>query len=84
MYTVEDETFLRARSILSALARELTGQQESGARRHIDLREVVRQSAQIDLPEDGEPDYLSAIADKLERTFPINELFPRRRRAHDA
>jgi hypothetical protein len=81
MYTVEDETFQRARSVLSALANELTGQRESGIRRPVDLREMVRRSAPVDLPEDGEADYLSSIAGSLERTYPIAELFPRRRRA---
>jgi len=81
MYVVDDETFLRARSILSSLANELTDQVESDAEGPVDLRALVRQSAQSDLPEGGEVDYLRAVADRLERTFPIEELFPRRRRA---
>jgi hypothetical protein len=81
MYVVEDETFQRARAVLSALARELNGQKEAGIRRPADLHELVRRSTDVDLPEDGEADYLHAIADKLERTFPIEELFPRKRRA---
>jgi len=84
MYIVEDETFLRARSILSALAMELTGQHEPGSGGPVDLRGLVRRSARIDLPEGGETDYLASIADKLERTFPIDELFPRKRRARHA
>lgn len=83
MYTVDDETFLRARMILSALARELAGQQESGVTRPVDIGELVKRSARIDLPSDGEADYLSSIVDRLERSFPISELFPRKRRARD-
>ena len=80
MYVVDDETFLRARPILAALAREMTEQSESGVRRPVDLRELVRRSAPADLPDDGEAAYVRSIADRLERTFPIEELFPRKRR----
>ncbi len=80
MYVVEDETFRRARSVISALARELNGQHDSGVRRPVDLQELVRQSAG-DLPDDGEANFLSSIADDLARLFPIEELFPRKRRA---
>jgi hypothetical protein len=79
MYTVEDDLFQRARSVISALARELSGQQESGVRRPVDLRDLVRHAAAMELPEGGEADYLHAIADRLEKSFPIAELFPRRR-----
>jgi len=84
MYSVEDETFQGARSILSSLARELTGQKESGIQRPVDLQELVRRSAHVDLPEDGEAAYIRSIADRLERTYPIDELFPRKRRADHA
>jgi predicted Ser/Thr protein kinase len=84
MYTVEDETFERARFILSTLAREISGQHKSGIRRPVDLHELVRRSAQTHLPEDGEADYLNSIADRLERSYPIDQLFPRRRRSDKA
>lgn len=81
MYSVEDETFQRARAILSALASELSGQASSGLRRPVDVRALIRRSAPVDLPEDGETDYLRSLSDGLERSYPIAELFPRRRRA---
>jgi len=80
MYAVEDETFRRARSVIAALAREVNGQLDSGVRRPVDFQELVRQSAG-DLPDDGEANFLSSIADDLARLFPIEELFPRKRRA---
>ena len=83
MYVVEDETFRKARSILSAVAGELTHQSDSGARRPVDLHEMVRRAANLEIPEGGEKDYVSAIAASLERTFPVEELFPRKRRARD-
>jgi hypothetical protein len=83
MYAVENAMFQQARSIVASLAKELTSQQEAGIRRPADLHELVRRSTDVDLPEDGEADYLHAIADKLERTFPIEELFPRKRRTRD-
>jgi len=84
MYIVEDELFRRARSILSVLASELTSQPESATRRPVDLGDLVRRSADVDLPEDGEADYLRAIAGELERMFPIEDLFPRKRRTDRA
>ncbi len=84
MYVVEDETFRQARSILSALAKELSGQEESRPSAPVDLRELVRRSAELDLPEGGEAAYLSSVAGSLERLFPIEELFPRKRRPRDA
>jgi hypothetical protein len=83
MYVVEDETFQRARSVVSSLASELTGQEESGVKRPVDLRELIRRSADVHLPEGGEAEYLHSIAEKLQRTFPIEELFPRKRRTGD-
>jgi len=82
MYTVEDETFVQARDILSALARELAAQQASGSPHAVDLLDLVRR-IRDDLPEGGETAYVGAIADKLEKSFPISELFPCRRRARD-
>jgi hypothetical protein len=81
MYTVEDETFQQARSILVALARELDAQQAAGSRRPVDLHDLVRRSARGDLPESGEADHLHALAEKLQKSFPISELFPRKRRS---
>lgn len=83
MYVVEDETFRQARSILSSLAKELTDEEESGSRHPIDLQELIRRSAEVDLPAGGEAEYLSSVAGSLERMFPIEELFPRKRRARD-
>jgi hypothetical protein len=81
MYTVQDETFVQARAVLSALAQELDGQQASGSRRDVDLHALIRRAATSDLEAGGETAYLHAIAEKLDRTFPISELFPRKRRA---
>ncbi len=83
MYVVEDETFRRARSILSALAKELTEREESAVTSLIDLTGLIRRSAGADLPAGGEPAYIAAIARSLERLFPIEEMFPRKRRARD-
>jgi hypothetical protein len=83
MYAVEDETFQRARSLVSTLAKELAGQKGSGSKSSVDLWELVRRSAAADLPEGGESDYVVAIADSLARLFPIEKLFPRKRRARD-
>jgi hypothetical protein len=81
MYAVEDETFQRARSVISALARELDDQKDSDARRPADLHQLVRRSADVQLRPDGEAHYLRSIADDLARLFSIEELFPGKRRA---
>ena len=81
MYVVDDETFQQGRSVLCALAKELAGQDASGSRRPVDVRELIRRSADVGLAEGGEALYLQSIADNLERTFPIEELFTRKRRA---
>ena len=81
MYTVEDDLFQRARSVIASLARELTAQKTAGARDRLDLRDLVRRSTDEELPPGGEADYLQSIADGLARSFPIAELFPRKRRA---
>jgi hypothetical protein len=83
MYVVEDETFRQARSIVTALARELAEQEASRFGRPVGLRKLIRHAASTELPVGGEGQYLSAIADKLEKTFPIEELFPRKPRARD-
>jgi hypothetical protein len=79
MYTVEDDLFVQARAILSSLARELDAQEATGSPQPVDVRAVIRQAA-ADLESGGEAAYLRAIADRLERSFPISELFPRKRR----
>jgi len=84
MYTVEDDLFQRTRSVVSSLSRELSRQRDGGVRRPVDLRDLVRGAAAIDLPEGSEPDYLEEIADQLAKSFPIAELFPRRRRARSS
>ena len=83
MYTVEDETFVQARAIISALASELMGQHESGSSHPVDLDELVRTAADS-LPPGNEAEYARGIADRLEKSYPINELFPRRRRARSS
>jgi hypothetical protein len=83
MYTVEDEIFQQARSVLVVLAHELDAQQAAGSRRPVDLHDLVRRSADAALPADGEAAYLRAVADQLQRCFPISELFPRKRRFGD-
>ena len=80
MYAVDDETFQRARSLLVAAARELGAQQESGILRPVDLQELVRRSAAEDLAKGEEAGYLAAVSHRLELTFPVEELFPRKRR----
>jgi hypothetical protein len=77
MYLVEDEPFQQARSIVSALARELAEQEASRFGRPVDLRKVIRHAAGADLPIGGEAEYLSAIAEKLEKSYPIEGLLPR-------
>jgi len=83
MYIVEDETFRQARSILAALAKELTAREESGSGSPIDVHALIRRSAEADLPAGGEAAYVSSVSAALERLFPIEELFPRKRRARD-
>jgi hypothetical protein len=81
MYTVEDETFRQARAIVSAVAAELSGQHESEA--PVDLRALIRSAAPA-VRVGEETEYVRAIAEKLEKTFPIEELFPRKRRRGSA
>lgn len=83
MYLVEDETFRQARSILSALAKELSDRDESGSGSPTDLPALIRRSVGVDLPVGGEAAYVAAVARSLERLFPIEEMFPRKRRARD-
>ena len=83
MYTVEDETFRGARGIVSALSRELTSQEASGSSHPVNLGALIRSAAPT-VPVGGETEYVRAIADKLEKSFPIEELFPRKRRRGSA
>lgn len=80
MYAVDNETFQRARSIVSALSQELVAQEDAAVRRPVDPRLLIRRSADVDLPEDGEVAYLAGLVADLARLFPVEELFPRRRR----
>jgi hypothetical protein len=81
MYTVEDETFRQARAIVSAVAAGLSDQRESGF--PVDLRALIRSAAPA-VPVGEETEYVRAIAEKLEKSFPIDELFPRKRRRGSA
>ena len=76
MYLVEDETFEQARSIVSLLAKELAEQGVSRFGRPVDIRKLIRHSALRELPVGGEAEYLSAVAEKLEKTFTAEALFP--------
>lgn len=84
MYAVEEATFKQARDIVAALAKELSGQEDSGSRRPVDLHQLVRSSAGVEVPEGGEAAYIASVAADLGRLFSIEEMFPRRRRARDA
>jgi hypothetical protein len=84
MYTVEDDLFQRARSVIASLARELTAQKTAGATHLLDLHALVRRSTNDELPAGGEADYLQSIAEGLARSFPISELFPRRHRTRSS
>jgi hypothetical protein len=84
VYTVDDATFVQARAILSALARELDLQHASGSRHSVDLHELIRHAAPAGLEPGDEADYAHGIAGRLEKSFPIAELFPRKRRARKA
>jgi hypothetical protein len=84
MYTVEDDLFQRARSVIALLARELTAEKTAGATHRLDLHDLVRRSTEDELPPGGEADYLQSIADGLARSFPISELFPRRHRTRSS
>jgi hypothetical protein len=81
MFTVEDETFRQARAIVSAVAAGLSGQRESGS--SVDLSALIRSAAPA-VPMGGEAEYVRAIAERLEKSFPIEELFPRKRRRGSA
>jgi hypothetical protein len=76
MYLVEDETFRQARSLVSILAKELAEQEASRFGRPIDLRKLVRHAASGELPVGGEGEYLTAIADELEKSLPVEGLIP--------
>lgn len=81
MYAVDDEVFLRARSLVTALARELTAQEQSGSKVGVDLSELVRRSADA-IPDGGEASYVSGLATDLAKLFSVEAMFPRKRRAH--
>lgn len=81
MYAVEDATFKAARAIVAALARELSDQEGSGSRRPVDLHQLVRRSADIEVPVGGEAAYVSSVAADLGRLFSVEQMFPRKRRS---
>lgn len=81
MYAVDDEVFQQARAIVVTLAGELEAQRASGSRQAVDLHDLVRRSAPVAAPPDDEVAYLGALAERMQKTFPVEELFPRRRRA---
>jgi hypothetical protein len=76
MYLVEDETLRQARSLVSMLAKELAEQEASRFGRPVDLRKLVRHAAIGELPIGGEGEYLTAIADELEKSRPVEALIP--------
>jgi hypothetical protein len=76
MYLVEDDTLRQARSLVSMLAKELAEQEASRFGRPIDLRKLVRHAAIGELPVGGEGEYLTAIADELEKSLPVEGLLP--------
>ena len=83
MFTVEDETFRQARAIVSMIAAELVNQRESGSSRPVDLGALIRSAAPTVLV-GSESEYVRGIAERLQKSFPIEELFPRKRRRGSA
>ena len=79
MFTLEDELMVQARSVLSALAAELRVQEAAGEMAPIHVRSLIRASAPTDVAEGEEVAYLGSIANRLERLFPIADLFPSKR-----
>ena len=80
MYAVEDATFKQARDMVTALAKELSSQEDARSRRPVDLHELVRRSADVEVTDGGEAGYVSALAADLKRLFSIEEMYPRKRR----
>ncbi len=76
MYTVEDDLLLQARAVLSALASELRAQDVAGEMAQIHVRSLIRRSASTAVAEGEEIAHLGSIADRLERLFPIADMFP--------
>ena len=79
MFTLEDELMLQARAVLSALAAELRAQEAAGEMAPVHVRTLIRGSAPTDVVEGEEVAYLGSIADRLERLYPIADLFPSKR-----
>jgi len=79
MYVVDDETFRRTRSIVASLADALAAPVDAGTV-PTDLRALVRRTA-VDLPVGGEAAWVADLRDALGRLFPIEEMFPRKRRS---
>ena len=79
MFTLEDELMLQARAVLNALAAELRAQEAAGEMAPVHVRSLIRGSAPTDVGEGEEVAYLGSIADRLERLYPIADLFPSKR-----
>jgi hypothetical protein len=79
MFTLEDELMLQARAVLTALAAELRAQEAAGDMAPVHVRALIRRSAPAEVIEGEEVAYLGSIADRLERLYPIADLFPSKR-----
>ena len=79
MYTVEDELMDQARAVLAALATELRAQEAAGEMAPVHVRSLIRGAAAGAVAEGEEVAYLASIADRLERLYPIADLFPSKR-----
>ena len=79
MFTLEDELMLQARAVLTALAAELRAQEVAGEMAPVHVRSLIRGSAPTDVAEGEEVAYLGSIAERLERLYPIADLFPSKR-----
>ncbi len=79
MFTLEDELMLQARAVLTALAADLRAQEAASEMAPVHVRSLIRRSAPTEVDEGGEVEYLGSIADRLERLYPIADLFPSKR-----
>jgi hypothetical protein len=79
VYTVEDELMDQARAVLSALAAELRTQEDAGEMAPVHVRSLIRDASAGGVAEGEEVAYLASIADRLERLYPIADLFPSKR-----
>ena len=79
MFTLEDDLMLQARAVLTALAAELRAQEAAGEMAPVHVRALIRRSAGEAVAEGEEVAYLGSITDRLERLYPIADLFPSKR-----